>query len=152
MGLHAILIDSCPEGLPQYRLPWLLFPWPAPGVKNPVQGQRCFLIFDSCGECMEFLPLEEKAGFSEMGELYSLGWVSSLPFWEWVLLLMEKGKTALPGPRSRGPCQVIPAEPQTQLQQHPRWKQEETEARIGRWRLTQPHAGDQEQNKIVQKK
>lgn len=59
---------------------------------------------------------------------------------------MEKEKTALPGPRSSGPCQVTPAELQTQLQQHPRWKQEEAEARTGRWQLTQPHAGDQEQN------
>lgn len=50
-----------PRRTAQCRLLWLLFPWPAPGVKNPVQGQRCFLIFDSCGECMEFLPPEEKS-------------------------------------------------------------------------------------------
>lgn len=60
MGLHAILIDSCPEGLASTACHDCCSR-DAPGVKNPVQGQRCFLIFDSCGECMEFLPPEEKS-------------------------------------------------------------------------------------------
>lgn len=104
MGLHAILSDSYPDELstschiccPHGRLQ----EW-----RTLSKARGGFLIFDRCGGCMEFFPQRRKSDFLEMGELCSLGRVSSLPFWEQALLLVTEGE----GQHSQDPWALSPA-------------------------------------------
>lgn len=95
MGLHAILIDSCPEGLPSTACHDCCSRDQLQEWRALSKARGAFWSLTAVESVWSFFPQRRKAEFSEMGERYSLRWVSSLPFWEWVLLLMEKGKTAL---------------------------------------------------------
>lgn len=144
-------------GSPRHSV-WLIPRWVAPVPPAifavPMTGSRsegpcprleaAFWSLTDVEGAWNFLPQRRKSGFLEMGELCSLGHVSSLPFWESRLcFLWQRGRTALSGPVAPVTCQEL----QT-LQQHPGWKREEAEARAAYWSLTNTsHAGDQEQNK-----
>lgn len=103
MGLHAIPSDSYPDELPCTSCHICcphdrLQEW-----RTLSKARGGFLIFDRCGGCMEFFPQRRKSDFLEMGELCSLGHVSSLPFWESRLcFLWQRGKDSTL--RTSGSC------------------------------------------------
>lgn len=75
-------------------------PWPAPGVKNPVQSQRWLSDLWQMWRVHGIFPPEKKIRFPKMGELCSLSRVSRFCF------LWKRGRTALSGPRSSGHCHL----------------------------------------------
>lgn len=105
MGLHAILSDSYPDELP---VPPAIFAVPMTGSRSEGPCPRleaAFWSLTGVEGAWNIFPKRRKSDFLEMGELCSLGHVSSLPFWESRLcFLWQRGEDSTL--RTSGSCHL----------------------------------------------
>lgn len=141
-GLHTILIDSCPDGLPQCLLPWLLPHDQLQAWRTLSKARGDFLIFDRCGGCMEFFPQRRKSDF--------LKW-ENCALWAEFLGSAFCGKGEGQHSQDLGPVGTVTCQELQTLLCCPRWKQEKAEARTACWSLENSPLGRPRKKNVTEK-